>query len=190
MGTDATNEDPGWPSLGRILLALVPGYLQTINRRSDPLLALRAVFVSFSGSLVLFGVVLATLPNTRPTHVMPWLALVVVVAVVTSIGASLTMKPLNCSSASTLAGSYRTRLFLAIAFSQTVALFGFCFVFIGAPRWVYDVAAVFAILRMWTLDPPTPRRLRAHQAELTAAGCELSLVGALRRSATPPPPPG
>jgi F0F1-type ATP synthase membrane subunit c/vacuolar-type H+-ATPase subunit K len=185
VGDAPSDDDPGWPSPGQILRALVPGYLQTLSRRGDQLVALRAVFVSFSSSLVLFGVVLAFIGTAGETHVMPWLALVLVAAVATSTGARVTAQPLDCTSEATLARTYRTRFFLTMAFSQSVALFGFVFAFIGAPVWIYDIAAVFAILRMWTAEPPTPQRLAQHQAALEASGCQVSLVAALRR--TPPP---
>jgi len=181
-----SDDDPGWPSLGRILLMLVPGYLQfKVGRQGDQLLTLRSVFVSFSTSLVVFAIVLHLLANPGPNHVLPWLWLVVLAAGMSIVSVAVTTKPLDCESDAKLAASYRSRLFLTIAFSQSVALFGFVFAFIGAQTWIYDVAAAFALFRFWTVEPPTPQRLRQHQAALTAAGCDRSLVGAIRRMPRP-----
>jgi F0F1-type ATP synthase membrane subunit c/vacuolar-type H+-ATPase subunit K len=188
VGDEPLDEDPGWPTLGMILLGLVPGMgirLATRTGRNDPLVALRAVFLSFSSALVLFGVVLAFLdvPNGP---VLPWLAYVIVSAAASVVAVQVTVKPLDCSSAATLATSYRQRFFLVIAFSESVALFAFVFTFIGGPRWIYDVGGVFALYRFWTVFPPTRAGLAHDQERVTAAGCELSLVRALRSS----PPPG
>src|SRR5262249_17440946 len=156
----------------------VPGYFQLkVSRKGDPLLVLRSVFVSFSTSLVAFAVVLHILENPGPNHVLPWLWLVILAAGLSILFVAVTAKPLDCESETTLARTYRSRFFLAIAFSQSVALFGFVFAFIGAQTWIYDLAAAFALVRFWTVEPPTPRRLRQHQAALTASGCERSLVG-------------
>ncbi len=49
----------------------------------------------------------------------------------------------------------RTRFFLRIAFAETVALFGFVFVFIGAARWTYYAAAAVSLFPFWTSAAPT-----------------------------------
>jgi F0F1-type ATP synthase membrane subunit c/vacuolar-type H+-ATPase subunit K len=183
VADESLDDDPGWPSLGKILFVLVPGYLQfRMARERDQLVALRAVFLSFSMALVLFAVVLQFIGNARPTHVMPWLAILVGAAVVSVAAVRfLSAKPLDCASESRLATSYRSRFFVTIAFSESVALFAFVFAFIGAPTWIYDAGAAFALVRFSRVEAPTPQRLQQHQAVLAASGCQLSLVGALRR---------
>ena len=186
MGNDPTDDDPGWPGIGRILIFFVPGALQFMHRRGDPLVTLRAVFLSFSMALVTFGVVLHIIGSPGPTRVLPFLWLVVVAAGLSIVAVAVATKPLDCTSEPKLATTYRSRFFLTIAFSQSVALFGFVFAFTGAPVWIYDLTALFALFRFWTVEPPTSQRLQQHQAALTASGCELSLIGALRRMSAPP----
>jgi F0F1-type ATP synthase membrane subunit c/vacuolar-type H+-ATPase subunit K len=189
VGDEPATEDPGWPSIRYVLLALIPGVgIQLAKRRrADALVALRSVFLSFSGALVLFGVVLAVLglPNGP---VMPWLPILVAYAAASVLAVRFFVKPLDCSSPSKLAESYRTRFFLVIALSESVALFAFVFTFIGGPRWIYYVGGAFSIYRFWTVAPPTPSGIARDQARLEASGCELSLISALRGGPSGPPP--
>lgn len=187
VGQQPTDDDPGWPSVAQVLRALTPGYLQIGSRKGDQLIALRSIFVSFSVTLVAFAVVLQLIGNRGPNHVLPWLWLLAVAAGLSITAIAVLTKPLDCSSEAKLAVAYRNRFFLTIASCESVALFGFVFAFIGAPTWIYDLGAAFALSRFWTVDPPTPRRLQQHQAALATSGCELSLVGALRRTIPPSP---
>jgi F0F1-type ATP synthase membrane subunit c/vacuolar-type H+-ATPase subunit K len=184
VGDEHADDDPGWPSIGLILLALAPGFgMQVLKRRTqgEPILMLRSVFLSFSGALVLFGVVLAFIGNNQgPTHVMPFLAILAVGAAFNVFAVRYGVKPLDCSSSPALAKSYRSRFFLVIAYTESVALFGFVFAFIGGPTWIYYVGAAFALFRFWTVVPPTRAGLQRDQDALNARGCELSLVAALR----------
>lgn len=153
-------------------------------------MSLRVLFLGFSGALVMFGVVLLFIGVAG--DLVPWLPLLIAGAAGSVLAARFVVKPLDCTSSTTLAVSYRTRFFLAIACSETVALFGFVFSFIGGPVWIYHLAAAFSLYRFWTVAPPTRAGIARDQERLDASGCALSLVAALRGSppaASPPPPP-
>jgi len=197
VGDQQQTDDPGWPPWSTILLVLIPGGLQLSRRktRANALVTLRMVLLSFSAALVMFGVILPILGVPKGT-VLPWLPLLIAGAFVSVLGVQFTVKPLDCSSATKLAESYRTRFFLVIAFSELVSLFAFVFVFVRGPLWIYYLGAAFALYRFWTAYPPTRAGIARDQERLDANGCELSLVAALRgeptsapRSPTPPSPP-
>jgi hypothetical protein len=179
------DDDPGWPTGIWVLIAMVPGGLQYYVRRagsSDGLVLLRTLTLTFSGSFVLFGVVLAFIaPKTG--DVMPWLALLVGLAVVSVVMIRVTERPLDCASGTSLAGSYRTRYFLRMAFTEVVALVAFVSAFIGAPNWMYYLGGGFALYRVWTFIAPTRGALAREQERLSENGCGLSLVRALRTGA-------
>src|SRR5882762_1112882 len=126
------NDDPGWPRSISVFAFMVPGLMRSRLRRSgtDGLMLLRQVTMSFTLSSVLFGVVLAFM-QLRGGRTVPLLAVLVVLAVLTTAMERKAERPLDCSSATALAGSYRTRFFLRVAFAETVALFGFVFAFNG-----------------------------------------------------------
>lgn len=181
------DDDPGWPRGRSALMFLVPGALhrRTSKAGTDGLFVLRQVTTSFVAAFVLFGVVL---PLTKPRagSPLPWFAILVVTAIVSVVATRAVDRPLDCSSPTKLAGSYRTRFFLRIAFADTVALFGFTFAFIGGAIWLYFVGAAFTIFRILTGIAPTRSALERDQRVLRAQSCELSLIAALRCGAAPP----
>jgi F0F1-type ATP synthase membrane subunit c/vacuolar-type H+-ATPase subunit K len=184
------DDDPGWPRSLWILALFVPGALQWYLRGSrgrDGLVTLRVVFLSFSMALVLFGVVLPFL-GLKGDSVMPWLLILVAIAVVCLGAARLAEKPLDCASDQQLSRTYRIRFFLRIAFGESVALFAFVAVFIGAPLWMYYAGATVSLIWFWTRAAPTRTALARDQEALNAAGCSRSLVAALRT--VPPQPRG
>jgi F0F1-type ATP synthase membrane subunit c/vacuolar-type H+-ATPase subunit K len=150
------------------------------QRRSNAsgLYLLRQVFVSFCVSPVLFAIVIAFLHEPSGSA-LPWLGLLAVAAAVSIVLTNALNRPLDCSSRRALAGSYRTRLFLRLAFTEAVTLLAFVFSFIGAPSWVFFVAVAFAEFRLWTVCAPTRAALAADQRVLDQHGCGLSLVAAL-----------
>ncbi len=164
-----------------MLAFMVPGLMQSRLRRSgaDGLMLLRQVTMSFTLQTVLFGVVLAFIPLRRGRMVL-LLVVLVVVAVATTAIEQKVERPLDCSSAAALSGSYRTRFFLRVAFAETVALFGFGFAFSGGTIWIYYAGAMFTLARFWTGIAPTRSTLAQDQANLAAEGCGLSLIAALR----------
>jgi hypothetical protein len=182
------DDDPGWPHVLSILALLVPGVARSQMRKptgtEHGLLVLRRAFLSFSVALVLFGVVLAFLKLARGS-VLPWVPLIVAVAIASVVAPRILEQPLDCSTDATLAESYRTRFFLRLAFVESVALFGFFFSFIGGGKWIYYAAAAFTLLRFWTQAPPTRSGLAREQEQLNASGCGRSLLGALGGAGRP-----
>jgi len=176
------DDDPGWPRGVSLFALFIPGAAQwqlRRNRGGDGLVALRQVFVAFSYGLVAFGVVLPFL-HLKGDSLMPWLFVVAAVAVVVLGAARFVEKPLNCETDTSLAGSYRTRFFVRIAFGESVALFAFVAVFTGAPLWMYYAGAAVSLIWFWTRAAPTRTALARDQEALNAAGCSRSLVAALR----------
>jgi hypothetical protein len=155
-------------------------------KTSDVVASLRSLTATFAASLVLFGVVLTRLPNLPNGPVFPWIPILGAIAVYTVVAPRFAERPLTCTSPATLAGAYRTRFFLRLAFAETTALFAFTFTFIGGPVWTYSLGAAFSLFRMATNAAPTPASLARDQQKLDAGGCTLSLVAALRGSSSPP----
>jgi F0F1-type ATP synthase membrane subunit c/vacuolar-type H+-ATPase subunit K len=149
------------------------------NPGSDGLFILRQTMVSFSVALVVFGVVLP-FTDRHGDSALPWVAILAVMAVASIVLTRLVEKPLDCTSPTTLGGSYRTRFFVRVAFAESVALFGFVFAFAGGPVWIYYVGAAFALVRFWTAIAPTRVALADDQRLLDARGCGLSLIATLR----------
>ena len=72
-------------------------------------------------------------------------------------------------------------MFLRLAFANSIARFGFIFAFITMSGWLYYFGLALALpghLRA----APTRTALIREQDELTARGCNGSLLEALRRS--------
>jgi hypothetical protein len=184
------DDDPGWSFSPRMLLWLVPGYLQLAFRSkggkvSDGLEATRQVWMSFTGSLLLFGVVILQVVKEPATgSPVPWIAGLAVAAIASLSAAEyFGRRPLDCTDQATLAASYRTRFFLRTAFSQSVALYAFTATFIVERWWIYWLFLPFALFGLWR-NAPTRFHLEADQQRLRLNGCQHSLVRALRG---PPP---
>jgi F0F1-type ATP synthase membrane subunit c/vacuolar-type H+-ATPase subunit K len=182
------HEDPGWRGAWKALgygplMGVAP---QLVGRgAADPLLVTRRVFLSFPLMLVAFGVVLVFIyPMGGEAEdgdgAAMWAAAVVVVGLGSMVLARVLSRPLDTSSDAALASSYRTRMFLRIAFAETPALLGFVVTFIepGA-LWVYGLGCVFAAPG-FVYAAPTRRQLEQEQERLMDAGSPRSLVFALR----------
>jgi hypothetical protein len=176
-------EDPGWGSPGNFLLAMLPGGARLVARRADDgLVLLRILFISFCSSVLLFGVVLLLLGGGQVEDGPapgPWGLALSGYGVVALAATRLVERPLSCDSDVALAGGYRTRFFLRLAFSESVALFGFVLVFVVGPAWLYFLGAAFTAVGFARLAP-TRSNLERDQQALLAAGCTRSVVGALR----------
>lgn len=175
--------DPGWR---RSLLALIPGYglvlsLRGGGTRTDGLVMLRSVFVSFTGAIVMFAVVLVFLFPLGPVEAAGAMPSVVVGYGVISLGLAraLGRHRLDCASETALASTYRSRFFLRIAVAEAAALLGFTGAFIQERLWIYLVGAAFALVG-FALTAPSAGNLRKEQDALNRAGCSLSLAATLR----------
>jgi hypothetical protein len=180
--------DPGWQLSPKMLLFFLPCQLQrSAKNAADPLVALRYVWVSFTGALLMFGVVVALI-GLDPTGgtVVPWLALGAGLAVGLLTAQRLVLaRPLVCDDLSVLAASFRTRFFLAVALSESIALWAFVLTFVLGRAWIYLVFLPFALFGHYR-TAPTPVHLQAAQDELRGRGCSLSLLRALRTPAGGP----
>jgi F0F1-type ATP synthase membrane subunit c/vacuolar-type H+-ATPase subunit K len=174
-------DDPGWPGVMSALVFLVPGAVQRQARKpgTDGLVLMRQAVQGFSVTLVLIGVVVAFV-QTRAGSPLPSAAILAAVAIGSVVVARLAEKPLDCTSPTALAGSYRTRFFVQVALAESVAMVGFLFAFLGGPRWIYFAGAAFALVRFWTGIAPTRAVLARDQRALAAQGCGQSLIAALR----------
>jgi hypothetical protein len=189
--------DPGWRGASRYAWwGFVPGLgARRIKNRAasgdfDALSALRGLFLSFTLALLGFGVLLTLLDSgnglsdKRTTSPTIWAGVVVASAIYGFVGAPRIERPLSCQSDQALAGSYRTRFFLRVAFSEVVALIAFVGVFTTGKLWVYALGLVLAAPGFLRLAP-TAANLAKDQQDLHAAGCGRSLVGALRGGPKP-----
>jgi hypothetical protein len=164
-------------------LFFVPGlaHFALRGRRLDPLSLLRQIWLSFAVAVLLFGVVvvLATSGSrTEPAGV--WVAALSVAAVVCLAAAEIVgRRPLDCRDLSSLAASYRTCFFLRTALSEVIVLLAFAATFIVGQWWIYWLFVPFTLFG-FVRNAPTVRHLAAVQDRLRQAGCNLSLVGALR----------
>ena len=183
-------EDPGWGSPWKMLLMLLPGGARLAARSAtDGLQLLRMLFVSFSSAIVLFAVVLLLMGGGRVEDGPspgPWGLGLAAYGMAALAATRLIERPLVCDSDMALANSYRTRFFLRLAFSESVALFGFVLTLVMGPVWLYFLGAAFTAVGFARLAP-TRANLERDQETLQAAGCGRSLVDALRGN---PPQPG
>jgi hypothetical protein len=141
---------------------------------------LRQVFVTFCLALVMFGVVLVFLwPSQSQQPDAPGFAgFLLALGVVAGIVGRLVEKPLVCTNDASLAGSYRTRFFLRIAFAESAALFGFVGFFTASVWWVYPAGAAIAFAG-FARAAPTRAALQRDQDRLNERACFRSLVTAL-----------
>lgn len=180
------DEDPGWHLSWRTIAVLIPySHVFYVRRaRDDPLVNLRKVWLSFPGSLVMFGLVLPfVLPLRGDSTAVLW---VLGIGVLTLAYFAVTVRierPLQCDSDSKLATTYRARMFLRVAYAESTALFGFVAAFLTSSSWVYYVCVLFSLPGLLRAAPTKAALLR-DQDELTGRGCDHSLIEALRR--TPP----
>ena len=177
------SDDPGWRLGWHTLLLVVPYVWMRYLRRAggDPLVNLRSVYLSFPGSLIVFGLVLLfALPFRGDRATLPWALAIAAIAVVDSVLPRMFERPMPCDS---LAGYFRTRMFLRIAFANTTALLGFVAAFAAMSSWLYYFGLVLSIPGL-VRAAPTRAALIRDQDELTARGCDRSLVAAIR--GTPP----
>lgn len=184
------DEDPGWHLSPRLLRFLVPGYLRYSQRRRhagtepDGLTTIREVWTSFTAAVVLIGVVAPVVGGEPDTgSISFWVAVLAVASVLGLMAAErLGQRPLDCTGPAALAGSYRTRFFLRTALSESIALVAFVLAILAGRWWVYWLFLPFTLYGFGR-NAPTSGHLEADQERLRLAGCQLSLVGALRGSA-------
>lgn len=174
------SEDPGWRLDWRLLVPwLNLRYVRAAS--ADPLVGLRSMFIAFVVGFALFGVVIGyATPFAEGASAGYWVLAAAAVALGVLVVEPRLEPPLSCESEPALSVSYRRRFFLRISTAQAPVLIGFVGAFVDRSGWIYYaclVASVPALLRA----APTRSALQREQDELTARGCERSLVAALRR---------
>jgi hypothetical protein len=81
---------------------------------------------------------------------------------------------LDCSTADTLVGTYRTRFFFRIAIADSAMLVGFAASIVADNLVPYLIGAMFAIIGFARVAP-TDRNLERDQEELNQSGCAFQL---------------
>jgi F0F1-type ATP synthase membrane subunit c/vacuolar-type H+-ATPase subunit K len=144
------------------------------------------LYLSFVLALALFGFVLSFIAPFRSEHDgLAWAIGIGALAIVNLWMIGRIEQPLLCESEEALGGSYRTRLFVRLAFGESTALLGFVAAFVIDGNWIYFFAALCSVPAFLRLAP-TKAALIRDQDELTSRGCALSLIEAIR--STPPRP--
>jgi hypothetical protein len=175
-------EDPGWRLDWR---AMTP-YLQLhpmmrMRTRGEQLMILRSFFVSFLISLGFFGLlILQTLPfggSTRATWAVGLFAIAVACGIVQR---AFARRVPRCDSDRELSDWYRSQAFGRIAAAFSTPLFAFCAALQTNTGWLFFAGVLFAI-PLFISAAPTREALVREQERLDAAGCDRSLVAALRR---------
>ncbi len=172
-------EDPGWRLNWRMLLPVQLQLRYFSRSGADPLIALRAVYLTFPMYLILFGLVIPfVVPFRGDRETLPWALALAAIAIIDSVLPRMFERPIPCDS---LAGYFRTRMFLRLAFANSIALFGFIFAFTTMSGWLYYFGLALAVPGLLRAAPTRTALIR-EQDELTARGCDRSLLEALRRS--------
>ncbi len=193
-------DDPGWRgALGTSWAIFVPGAIQwrmrkATDRGESNLVALRSLWIAFTTSVGLVGVVVVILSvlagygsesDDGPRPVGLGITLTIAGAVVSlAAGEWLRRRPLDGSSLSALADSYRKAFFLQVAAANAASLVAFVGFIVSGVGWLYLIGLVVTWGQL-VLVAPTARHLEQAQAELRRRGSRLRLLDAL---ALPPPP--
>ena len=190
-------EDPGWREVITpwFLVGLVVGLIPFVGgplmqrairgRHQGGLLMLRRLFLHFLVAVLLIGVVAGVVDlDKRPSSTEEQVAVILLVALGGACLAAAEWfgrKPLDCSDDARLAAGYRSRFFLRIAFSESVALLGFVAVIVVGRWWLYWVGAAFTLVGFARLAP-TAANLTADEWLLRQRGCTRSLVEVLSKA--------
>ncbi len=122
--------------------------------------------------------------TARPVSVVAVAVAIMVFGVFSIVVPRLVERRLDCSDDRLLAGSFRTRFFLRIAFAESAALVGFVGFILSNNGWMYALGAGFAAVGFYRAAP-SAANLAEDQRRLTQASCVRSLIAAL--TSLPPP---
>jgi hypothetical protein len=171
-----------WRVDWRAFTLFLPNGAESYVRRADADLriALRSIVVVLSGVVLFLASFLATFPDLPNGAVMPWLALLAVIAAAgLNTARLLTHQPLDCSSDDALAAAYIPMVCIRLALAESIALFALTFTFLGGPAWTYYVGAACSLVWLWVGVAPTRSTLARDQRRIAKQGCDRSLVDAL-----------
>lgn len=178
--------DPGWRPVFRKILPwiIMPwgiGRLSKDGEGQPPVLAARAVFLSFVLALVMFLVVLLLiLPLSSGEDLSPGVYLLLAAGPIAAAFVPWARRRLlgSCGSRTELAGHYATSLFLGIALGELAALLGFVAAFLAGAAWPYVIGMLVSFVA-FGLIAPTASRIRRLDEGLSSSGCTTSLRAAL-----------
>ncbi len=189
-GVNRVPHDPGWPKFGASVRSLwtvfMPGlrirqFQQSSGPDADSLTFVRVMFIQYCAMLVVIGLVLVVLDATssHPTKgVATWTAVVIVVGIVSLVSPRLISRPLSCSNDANLAGTYRTRFFLRVAFGNVPALMAFVASFATGEYLLFLLGCAFSVVAL-VYAAPSKKNIAADQRDLVRGGCDRSLLAAL-----------
>jgi len=182
--------DPGWPNFGTSIRSLwtvlAPGlrirqFQQHSGPGADSLTFVRVMYIQYCVMLVVIGLALVVLGATSvhaAKDVAAWAAAVVAVGIVGLVTPRLVQRPLDGTSDANLAGTYRTRFFLRIAFGNVAALVAFVASFAAGEYLLYLLGCAFSVVA-FVDAAPSKKNIAADQRDLVRGGCNRSLLGAL-----------
>lgn len=176
--------DPGWGKPLRRFLPFVLMPALITRRRADgepEIVVLRTAFLAFVAALFGFLTVLLVLfPLTSDGPTDPLVHVLVGVGPFTLAAVPWARRRLldACAPPAELADSYRTSVFLAIAFVESAALFAFVATFLAEAVWPYLVGMSVSLIGFAAIAPTTGR-VRTLDEDLARRGCQHSLRAAL-----------
>ncbi len=187
---EGVEEDPGWRSSLSGLVLFLPGISLVLAQRragrTDGLVLIRTVYLSFVSALIAIAVVIAAILGIRPGGETSEgegaaSALVMLVGVLCILGSRVIgNRPLDCRSEQALAESFRKSFFLSIALAELVALVAFAAAFVVDAGWLYLLGGAFSAVGFAWLAP-TVAHLARRQDDLRRTGCTLSLRHSIGR---------
>lgn len=173
---------PAWRRVSRFWFSPWRARRREVVTDADGLAVTRMSFLTYCFALVALGVFAALRGSVF--EATDRLGLVVVVVAVGLLGLAIAewfgQRPLATAGEVELAGSYRHRFFVQTTSAQLPAFAGFAATVFGGPWTVYLIGFALSMVGFARLAP-TVARLKREQEQLTAVGCRLSLVAALRR---------
>lgn len=180
------DRDPGWKLSPLLFVPIIGSHLHARRLQrsgADGIVRTRQLFASFVTALVLFAVVLVsgTVPDDQgvSTDAMPWILGVGAIGIVALVATRrIAGRSLDCSTATMLAASYRTRFFVGIAVSESVALLGLVGAFVASSSVVYLVGGAIALVG-FSFIAPTRTHLEREDEASQSRGCAISLYDAL-----------
>lgn len=178
---------PAWRRVSRFWFSPWRARRREVVTDADGLAVIRMWFLTYCFALVALGVFAALRGSVFEETDRFGLAVAVVAAVGLlglAIAEGFGKRPLATASEAELAGSYRHRFFVQTTSAQLPAFAGFAATVFGGRWTVYLVGFALSMVGFARLAP-TVARLKREQQQLSAVGCRLSLVAALRRPRRP-----
>lgn len=175
-------EDPGWRiGWSSLPLMLVPQLALKRAGRGDILVGVRRAWLGMATLLVLATGILTALGDIHDGKDQPALSLAVICGdgVMSLVLGKLFGGKLDGSSASALGATYLRRFYLRVAFANSAGLMGAVMSIAFGPWWVVLCGLPFAAIGL-AMTAPTRGAVRREQDRLSLAGCDVSLVAALR----------